>query len=102
MMEILQKLRNRKEIKMVEFYSASMEFKRKKILFQSKMIWKLKKIKNYQHVIAILNHNAEDRCFNVFSYHLAMIKWLCCVQGDVVTLVPHSKVCVQVVLILGM
>lgn len=59
-------------------------------------------MKYCQHVIAILNHNAEDVYLNVFSYHLAMIKWLCCVQGDVVTLVPHSKVCVQVVLILGM
>lgn len=38
-------------------------------------------------------------CLNELSCHLAVIKWFCCVQGDMVTLLPYSKLCVQVVLV---
>lgn len=64
------------------------------------MIRKLKKIKNCHHVIVILNHNAVATCLNVFSYHLAVIKGLSCVQGEMIILLHCSKLQVQVVLVL--
>lgn len=49
----------------------------------------------------ILNHDAVAMCLNVRSYtHVTVIKWLSCVQGEMITLLPCSKLQVQVVLML--
>lgn len=85
---------NRKETKLVEIYSDSMLriFKRNHpTIFPSSIIGKFKKIRNCHHVIMILNHDAVAMCLNVWSCHLAVIKWLSCVQGEMITLLPCSK-----------
>lgn len=60
------------------------------------MVGKLKKIKNWHYV----NHNAVAMCLSVFSYHLAVMKWLSCIQGEMIILLHCSKLQVQVVLML--